>query len=154
MRIQRAVNWWFLPCFGQQTRKENYVRVRAYFMCSMFIKQTDANVSSLLECLWPYACFACSKSLEIKICGFSRWSPGMDSKAVTSGEGWKEDQSVGGCYNYFFLYSFFTVLGSKHRRNNSLNVSSFVPQILLSFFDRSGSPTPRAIGINSLIFLY
>lgn len=63
-------------------------------MCYMFIKQTDLNISSLLvmpKNLWPYTCFAYSKTLEIKICGFSWWGPGMDNKAATSGEGSKEE---------------------------------------------------------------
>lgn len=108
------------------SRQEKYVKVRDNFICYMFIKPTDPNISSLLEMpkyLWPYACFAYSRSLEIKIYGFSQWSPGMESKAATSEEGWKEDQLVEGCYNYFFPYSFFTTLGSRHRRNNSLNLS-------------------------------
>lgn len=124
MRVQRAANWRFWPYVVQQTRK--VLKVRANFMCYMFIKPTDPNISSLLEMpkyLWSYACFAYSKCLEIKICGFSQWSPGMHSKAATSGEGWKEDQLVGWCYNYFFLYSFFTALGCRHRRNNSLDLS-------------------------------
>lgn len=123
MRVQRAANWRFWPCVGQQARK--VCEIRANFMGYMFIRQRDPSISNLLEMpkyLWPYACFAYSKSLEIKICGFSWQSPGMDGKAATSGDGWKEDQLVGWCYNYFFPCS-FTALGSRHRRNNSLNLS-------------------------------
>lgn len=138
MRVQRAVIWRFWPFVGQQTRKEKCVKVRANFMCCMFIKLTDANISSLLvmpEYLWHYACFAYSKSLEFKICGFSRWSPGMDSKAAASGEGWKEEQSVGGCFNYFFPFSFFTALGSRQFQEETIlwiSPSYFVLQVLLS----------------------
>lgn len=113
-------------------------------MCYMFIKQTDPNISSLLvmpKYLWPYACFAYSKSLEIKICGLSQWSPGRDCKAATFGEDWKEDQLVGGYYNYFFPYSFFTALGSRHRRNNSLNFFLLFCTPDPPVFDRSESPT-------------
>lgn len=58
-----------------------------------------------------------------------------------------------GCCNFSLSYSLSTALGSRHSRNNSLNLSLLFlhPR---SFFDRGGPPAPWALATRSLIFLY
>lgn len=92
--------------------------------------------------LWPSTCFAYSKNLEIKICGFSWWSPGMDSKAFTSGEGWKKTSWLQDV-TIISLHIPFSLLWEAGTEEMILWISPsyFVPQTLLSFFDKSESPT-------------
>lgn len=75
---------------------------------------------------------------------------GQEGMGKGAGKGCKEDQSAVGCCNYFFPYSHSTVLGSRHRRNNS--PSLFLLILQPRSFCLWQELTTNTLGISHLFF--